>query len=176
MLPDPASGERCRGRSMVADSCFKLQTIEPGEGMSFGPPPVGFGPAAPPAWTPPTDIEQALWEAKAREDWAAYFDTLARHHLYFEIRRDKADADSTKLHTVFGHDPRVAAWADLGRLHRGHAARSRAAPRVRAEVAQMVRAGVGARRSAVDRGQPRQPLRGLPPLRTAALRGLGPAR
>jgi hypothetical protein len=82
--------------------------------MSFGPPPVGFGPVAPPAWTPPTDIEQALWEAKCREDWTAYFDTLARHHLYFEIRRDKADIDSSKITPVFGHDPRVAGgriWA-----------------------------------------------------------------
>ncbi|MFJ9864432.1 DUF1266 domain-containing protein [Streptomyces sp. NPDC101165] len=90
--------------------------------MSFGPPPAGFGPAtpppstppAPPAWTPPTRIEQALFEAKAREDWAAYFDTLADSRLYFEIRRDGADAQPGRTVPVFGHDPRVAGgrvWA-----------------------------------------------------------------
>ncbi|MGW0285859.1 DUF1266 domain-containing protein [Streptomyces sp. NPDC003236] len=82
--------------------------------MSFGPPPVGFGPAVPPAWTPPTQIEQALMEAKAREDWTAYFDTLADSRLYFEIRRDGADAEPSRTIPVFGHDPRVAGgrvWA-----------------------------------------------------------------
>ncbi|TVZ93579.1 DUF1266 domain-containing protein [Streptomyces sp. BK340] len=87
--------------------------------MSFGPPAAGFGPATPPAWTPPawtppTALEQALFEAKAREDWAAYFDTLAGHHLYYEIRREKSDADPSKVHPLFGHDPRVAGgriWA-----------------------------------------------------------------
>ncbi|MEW2259338.1 DUF1266 domain-containing protein [Streptomyces sp. NPDC047869] len=82
--------------------------------MSFGPPPAGFGPAAPPVWKPPTEIEQALLEAKAREDWAAYFDTLADSRLYFEIRRDGADAEPSRTIPVFGHDPRVAGgrvWA-----------------------------------------------------------------
>ncbi|MFE1314311.1 DUF1266 domain-containing protein [Streptomyces sp. NPDC058755] len=92
--------------------------------MSFGPPPAGFGPATPPAWTPPgstppawtppTAIEQALLETKSREDWAAYFDTLADSRLYFEIRRDGADAEPSRTIPVFGHDPRVAGgriWA-----------------------------------------------------------------
>ncbi|MGW4436582.1 DUF1266 domain-containing protein [Streptomyces sp. NPDC004596] len=82
--------------------------------MSFGPPPAGFGPVVPPAWTPPTEIEQALLEARSREDWTAYFDTLADSRLYFEIRRDAADAGPSRLVPVFGHDPRVAGgriWA-----------------------------------------------------------------
>ncbi|MEU2063062.1 DUF1266 domain-containing protein [Streptomyces sp. NPDC013455] len=82
--------------------------------MSFGPPPAGFRPAAPPAWNPPTRIEQALWEAKARGDWAAYFATLADSRLYFEIRRDKADTEPGRVNPVFTHDPRVAGgriWA-----------------------------------------------------------------
>ncbi|MEU6283934.1 DUF1266 domain-containing protein [Streptomyces sp. NPDC047028] len=75
--------------------------------MSFGPPPAAFGPAAPPAWTPPSQIEQALLEAKSREDWTAYFNALADTRLYFEIRRDGADAEPRKTIPVFGHDPRV---------------------------------------------------------------------
>ncbi|WP_411148198.1 DUF1266 domain-containing protein [Streptomyces sp. A30] len=75
--------------------------------MSFGPPPAGFGSPVSPAWTAPTEIEQALFEAKSREDWAAYFDVLARNRVYFEIRRDKADATPSGTYAVFGHDPRV---------------------------------------------------------------------
>ncbi|MFD5792859.1 DUF1266 domain-containing protein [Streptomyces diastatochromogenes] len=82
--------------------------------MSFGPPPAGFGPPAPPAWMPPTEIEQALFEAKSREDWPAYFGTLAQSRLFFEIQQDKADATPPATYAVFGHDPRVAGgriWA-----------------------------------------------------------------
>ncbi|MGW3353909.1 DUF1266 domain-containing protein [Streptomyces bungoensis] len=107
--------------------------------MSFGPPPAGFGPAipppptppaatppasappastpppsAPPAWTPPTGVEEALLEARTREDWTGYFDVLADSRLYFEIRRDAADARPSKVVPLFGYDPRVAGgriWA-----------------------------------------------------------------
>ena len=105
--------------------------------MSFGPPPAGFGPSQPPvppvppvppatsgpsappapaaspAWTPPTDVEEALLRAKARDDWAAYFDVLARERLFFEIRRDAADAEPSRTVPVFGHDPRTGGliWA-----------------------------------------------------------------
>lgn len=81
--------------------------------MSFGPPPLGFRTATPPVWTPPTDVEQALFEAKSREDWAAYFETLALEPLYFEIQRDKADTYPDKTYSVFGHDPRAGGpvWA-----------------------------------------------------------------
>ncbi|MEU7661614.1 DUF1266 domain-containing protein [Streptomyces lincolnensis] len=84
-----------------------------GSGMSFGPPPVGFGSSSGPAWTPPTAIERALLEAKGREDWAAYFTTLAQNRLYFEIRRDKADAEPGGTFPVFGHDLRTGGqvWA-----------------------------------------------------------------
>ncbi|MGQ4420218.1 hypothetical protein ACN6LA_000070 [Streptomyces sp. SAS_269] len=82
--------------------------------MSFGPPLAGLGPVAPPVWTPPTEIEQASLEAKAREEWTAYFDTLVDSRLYFEIRRDGADAEPSRTIPVFGEDPRVAGgrvWA-----------------------------------------------------------------
>ncbi|MFC8091302.1 DUF1266 domain-containing protein [Streptomyces sp. NPDC057301] len=52
-------------------------------------------------------MEQALFEAKSREDWAAYFDTLARNRVYFEIDRKKEDASPGITYTLFGHDPRV---------------------------------------------------------------------
>ncbi|MFF4569274.1 hypothetical protein [Streptomyces sp. NPDC001410] len=68
--------------------------------MSSGSPPATYGNAASPAWVPPTEIEQALFDAKSREDWAAYFDTLALEPLYFEIQRDKADAYPDKSYSV----------------------------------------------------------------------------
>ncbi|MFG2887274.1 DUF1266 domain-containing protein [Streptomyces sp. NPDC048297] len=74
-------------------------------------PPSGW---APPVWTPPGEIERALAEAKAREDWAAYFGVLADTRLYFEVRRDGADAEPSRTIPVFGHDPRVVGgriWA-----------------------------------------------------------------
>ncbi|WP_149830881.1 DUF1266 domain-containing protein [Streptomyces tailanensis] len=83
--------------------------------MSFGPSPAGFGPAAAPAdWIAPTAVEEALFEAKGRGDWAAYFDVLARSWIYFEIERDGADATPSKTYAVFGHDRRVVGgrvWA-----------------------------------------------------------------
>jgi len=82
--------------------------------MSFGPPPAGFGPPAPPAWTPPTEVEQELFEAKSREDWPAYFKALARNRLYFEVLRDMAENRILNTYSVFGYDPRVTGgriWA-----------------------------------------------------------------
>ncbi|MES9524793.1 DUF1266 domain-containing protein [Streptomyces capoamus] len=82
--------------------------------MSFGPSPRGFPSPAPSAWAPPSQIEQALLEAKLREDWAAYFGTLAQSRLFFEIRKERADATPSATYAVFGYDPRVAGgriWA-----------------------------------------------------------------
>ncbi|MCK1823357.1 DUF1266 domain-containing protein [Streptomyces sp. XM83C] len=78
--------------------------------MSIGPPsgpvppPVPGGP--PSGWVAPTDVEAALWEAKARGDWAAYFDVLARAELFFEITRQAYDAEGRRQ-VLFGRDPRV---------------------------------------------------------------------
>lgn len=82
--------------------------------MSFGPPPGGFPPPPRSAWAPPSEVEQALFEAKLREDWAAYFGTLAQSRLFFEIQKDKADATPSATYAVFEYDPRVAGgrvWA-----------------------------------------------------------------
>ncbi|MDQ1048249.1 DUF1266 domain-containing protein [Streptomyces sp. V4I2] len=81
--------------------------------MSFGPPPTGFGPPASPAWTPPTEVEQALFKAKSGDDWAAYFATLAENRLFFEVRRDKVDDGASGTYPVFGFDPRAGGpiWA-----------------------------------------------------------------
>ncbi|WP_219511561.1 DUF1266 domain-containing protein [Nonomuraea ceibae] len=51
----------------------------------------GQGPAGAP-WQAPTDVEQRLYEAKTRGDWAAYFDVLAGAHLYHAMPRARADA------------------------------------------------------------------------------------
>ena len=82
--------------------------------MSFGPAPAGFGPPTPPSWTPPSEVEQALLDAKSRDDWPAYFDALAQTRVYFEIQRDKVDARATDIRPLFESDPRVAGgriWA-----------------------------------------------------------------
>lgn len=73
-----------------------------------------FAPPPPAPWVAPTEVESALLDAKQRGDWAAYFDTLARNHLYFEIERAAADATPSRTYAVFGRDPRVPggrAWA-----------------------------------------------------------------
>lgn len=75
--------------------------------MSIGSPPAGFGPP-PPIWTPPSEVEQALLDAKSREDWPAYFETLARNRLYFEEGRKEADARFSRGFVPFKRDPRVA--------------------------------------------------------------------
>lgn len=66
-----------------------------------------FRTSHPTPWTPPTEVEQALLEAKSRDDWPAYFETLARNRLYFEVLRDKAEGWVLNTYSVFGHDPRV---------------------------------------------------------------------
>jgi hypothetical protein len=76
--------------------------------MSFGPAPAGFGPPIPPSWTPPSEVEQALLDAKSREDWPAYFETLARNRLYFEVGREQEDARFSRGLVPFRRDPRVA--------------------------------------------------------------------
>jgi hypothetical protein len=81
--------------------------------MSFGPAPAGFGPPTPPSWTPPSwtppsEVEQALLDAKSRDDWPAYFETLARNRLYFEVGREQEDARFSRGLVPFRRDPRVA--------------------------------------------------------------------
>ncbi|GAA2422474.1 DUF1266 domain-containing protein [Streptomyces macrosporus] len=49
------------------------------------------GPAHTP-WQPPTDVEQSLYEAKARGDWFAYLDTLAGAKLFHAMPRPWAEA------------------------------------------------------------------------------------
>ncbi|MFH8338671.1 DUF1266 domain-containing protein [Streptomyces sp. AM6-12] len=70
--------------------------------------------STPPVWVPPSEIEQALLEAKTCGNWVAYFSTLAKHGLFFEIQKEKEDAKPGATHPVFGFDPRVAGgrvWA-----------------------------------------------------------------
>ncbi|MFI7384414.1 DUF1266 domain-containing protein [Streptomyces sp. NPDC049813] len=83
--------------------------------MTFGPPPADFGDLAPahgPAWTAPSPTERALFEAKARGDWVAYYETLAAVELYVELRPDKADDEA--FYPLFHHDPRTGGrWLHL---------------------------------------------------------------
>jgi len=77
--------------------------------MSFGPSPAGFGPPPPPAWTPPTETERALSEARARGDRPAYHDVLARVRLYYVMSREAYDAQPDRVHRTFTRDPRTGA-------------------------------------------------------------------
>ncbi|MGK5638134.1 DUF1266 domain-containing protein [Streptomyces sp. URMC 126] len=85
----------------------------------FGPPEFGPSPetggqassaAWPPpatAWQPPSEVERGLYEAKTRQDWAAYFDVLAGAYLYHPMPR--ADADQgLVVHTPYWN-PQVGA-------------------------------------------------------------------
>ncbi|MFG3368231.1 DUF1266 domain-containing protein [Streptomyces sp. NPDC048156] len=82
--------------------------------MSFGPPPPGYGPPIPPAWTAPTAVEHALYEAKLRGDWLAYYDTLARTRLYFEVHRNLTDAKPDGVHPRFyGNSFTNTSWWEL---------------------------------------------------------------
>ncbi|MEV5240710.1 DUF1266 domain-containing protein [Streptomyces cinnamoneus] len=49
-------------------------------------------PGSVPPWPAPSGIEQALYEAKARGDWPAYFDVLAGTDLFMVVSRASADA------------------------------------------------------------------------------------
>ncbi|MEV1023817.1 DUF1266 domain-containing protein [Streptomyces sp. NPDC050264] len=83
--------------------------------MTFGPPPADFdGPSSPqPAWTAPSPTERALYEAKNRGDWTAYYETLASVELYMELRPDKADVFDS-VYPLFHRDPRTGGeWLHL---------------------------------------------------------------
>ncbi|GAA2402235.1 DUF1266 domain-containing protein [Streptomyces glaucosporus] len=64
-------------------------------GAAAGGTAAGQGPQSPPyaPWQPPTDVEQRLYEAKARGDWAGYFDVLAGARLFHALPRPWVDAN-----------------------------------------------------------------------------------
>ncbi|OIJ65167.1 DUF1266 domain-containing protein [Streptomyces mangrovisoli] len=64
-------------------------------------------------WTAPSEVEQALFEARGRDDWGGYLGVLARQRVYFEVRRERVDAEPSGTSPVFGHDPRTGGliWA-----------------------------------------------------------------
>ncbi|MFF3326195.1 DUF1266 domain-containing protein [Streptomyces sp. NPDC002889] len=47
-------------------------------------------------WHAPTEVEQRLYDARMRGDWAAYFDVLAGTYLYHALPRDVADAGKSE--------------------------------------------------------------------------------
>src|SRR5688572_32174044 len=51
----------------------------------------GPGRLGPADWQAPTEVEAALYEAKTRGDWPAYFDVLASTDLYHAMPRVWAD-------------------------------------------------------------------------------------
>lgn len=77
--------------------------------MHSVPPPPGHAPSVPPLWTPPTEVERALVDAKNRSDWTAYYETLALTWLYFVAPRQWVDAAPDKTHWSFGRDPLTSA-------------------------------------------------------------------
>ena len=50
-------------------------------------------------WQPPTEVERALYEAKLREDWAAYLDVLGSTWLYYAVKRGPLDAVGQRSYT-----------------------------------------------------------------------------
>ncbi|MEV0598481.1 DUF1266 domain-containing protein [Streptomyces sp. NPDC050315] len=49
-------------------------------------------------WQAPSEVERQLYEAKLRDNWAGYFDVLARTYLYFIESRSWKDAHPGRVH------------------------------------------------------------------------------
>ncbi|GAA1919724.1 DUF1266 domain-containing protein [Streptomyces sodiiphilus] len=65
------------------------------------------GQPVPDVWQPPTEVERALHRAGEREDWPAYYRTLAATDLFFPMRRDIVDALPGVLRPAIFRDPQV---------------------------------------------------------------------
>jgi len=60
-------------------------------------------------WQPPTEVERALHEAKSRDDWPAYFDTLGNTWLYYAAERHPLDAVGQRVSTSY-YSERTGGW------------------------------------------------------------------
>lgn len=60
-----------------------------------------------PQWQAPCEVEQQLYDAKARADWAAYFDVLADADLFHGMRRGFADANPGSILASVYWEPRM---------------------------------------------------------------------
>jgi hypothetical protein len=56
------------------------------------------------AWQPPTDVEQALYEAKSRGDWPGYLDVLGNTWLYYAVERGPLDAVGQRAFTSYWNE------------------------------------------------------------------------
>jgi hypothetical protein len=56
------------------------------------------------SWQAPTDVEQALYDAKSRDDWPAYFDALADTWLYYATPRYPLDAVGERSYTPYWNE------------------------------------------------------------------------
>jgi hypothetical protein len=77
--------------------------------------PTGAPPPPPtllPPWQAPTDVEQRLYEAKSRGDWAAYFDALADTELFMWMPRLQADGHPTGPDPKYW-SPAVGQWCEV---------------------------------------------------------------
>ncbi|MER0242870.1 DUF1266 domain-containing protein [Streptomyces sp. HSW2009] len=61
----------------------------------------------PSGWQPPSAVEQDLYEAKGRGDWAGYFDVLARTPLFVADSRARVDARPDSVVFTPYRDPRT---------------------------------------------------------------------
>ncbi|MFI9305281.1 DUF1266 domain-containing protein [Streptomyces triculaminicus] len=61
----------------------------------------------PPPWQAPSEVEQKLYEAKARGDWAAYFDVLAGANLFHAMPREYADSHPGRVKVGSYWEPRL---------------------------------------------------------------------
>jgi hypothetical protein len=68
---------------------------------------VSFGPPPPPSWIPPTDIEETLFDAKMRDDWAAFHNALAYVNLYYQSDREILEKTPELYPRRYFKDPRT---------------------------------------------------------------------
>ncbi|MGW0186946.1 hypothetical protein ACWDV7_14455 [Streptomyces sp. NPDC003362] len=70
---------------------------------------VSFEPPPPPAWIPPTDIEEVLFDAKQRNDWPAFYNALAYVNLYYQSDREMLDKTPELSPRRYFEDPGTGA-------------------------------------------------------------------
>ncbi|MFG2179464.1 DUF1266 domain-containing protein [Streptomyces abikoensis] len=83
----------------------------PVTGAQLGGRPAGLPPMpASPPWQAPTDVEQGLYQARTRGDWAAYFDVLAATKLYHSMPREVADQLDGRVQRSSYWEPRTGTY------------------------------------------------------------------
>ncbi|MCX5195475.1 DUF1266 domain-containing protein [Streptomyces sp. NBC_00249] len=64
------------------------------------------------SWNPPSVIEQELYEARLKGDWALYHDVLARSELFLAAPRQDVDAEPDAVRFYPANDVQLHVWTE----------------------------------------------------------------